>query len=707
MVLGTFTGNSSSGPDDHDLGRLPYSYKALPGDGRRNEADDGMINSLLNGPRWPVRIGLVILSGLLMLVLLMTLLGQDNKIEVIKMEANAPTRNDIPVTVPPEDNVEVHVVRGQPTKGSSWMPGSRGKDKGVSEKTNQLPYHGLRGKLVSEWNVMQLAWQRTTFHFQPDENWMNDPNGPLMYKGWYHFFYQYNPNGPVWGDIVWGHAVSKDLIRWTHVSTALLADAWYDANGVWTGSATVLPGGKIAMLYTGSTNDTVQVQNLAYPADPSDPLLISWVKYPENPVLVPPPGIDPHDFRDPTTAWYTAAGKWRFSIGSKVNRTGIALVYETADFKTFELVDGVLHAVAGTGMWECVDFYPVSTIDPKGMDTSVVHGPHVKHVLKASLDDDRNDYYAIGRYDEERRVWVPDSPEIDVGIGLKYDYGKYYASKTFYDEVKRRRVLWGWVPESDSEAADIRKGWASVQAIPRRIWFDQETGSNLLIWPVEEVEGLRRSRKDFVNIVVQAGSSVPLDVGFTTELDIIAEFEIDREALERLPASDEQYSCSSSGGAAHRGAVGPFGLLVLTAEDFSEQTPIYFYVTKGNDGNLKTSFCTDLSRSSMAVDVVKDITGSTVPVLRGEKLSVRILIDHSIVEAFAQGGRTCITSRVYPTKAIHEDAKLFLFNNATEATITASINTWQMSPASMVHHSIVLQLLFISLTFIKISYQYL
>lgn len=83
--------------------------------------------------------------------------------------------------------------------------------------------------------------------------------GPLFYKGLYHFFYQYNPNGDVWGDIAWGHAVSMDLIHWLHLPLVMVPDQWYDANGVWTGSATLLDDGSIVMLYTGSTDNFVQV----------------------------------------------------------------------------------------------------------------------------------------------------------------------------------------------------------------------------------------------------------------------------------------------------------------------------------------------------------------------------------------------------------------------------------------------------------------
>lgn len=287
----------------------------------------------------------------------------------------------------------------------------------------------------------------------------------MFYKGFYHIFYQYNPDGAVWGDrIVWGHAVSEDFVHWTHLPLAMVADRWYDQNGVWSGSATVLPDGQVILLYTGSSNESVQLQNLAYPANLSDPLLVDWVKYPRNPVLGPPRGIGKRDFRDPTTAWRTSAGKWRITIGSKLRRTGLAFVYETEDFKSYRLLPGALHAVPGTGMWECVDFFPVSVDSENGLDTST-NGRGVKHVMKASLDDDRHDYYAIGTYNEEANAWVPDDPKIDVGIGIRYDYGVFYASKSFYDQNKKRRILWGWISESDSENADVIKGWASLQVV--------------------------------------------------------------------------------------------------------------------------------------------------------------------------------------------------------------------------------------------------
>nr|CAA53098.1 beta-fructofuranosidase [Daucus carota] len=557
-------------------------------------------------------------------------------------------------------------------------PPSRGVSQGVSEKS----FRQATAEPSYPWTNDMLSWQRTSFHFQPQENWMNDPNGPLFHMGWYHLFYQYNPDSAIWGNITWGHAISRDLINWLHLPFAMQPDQWYDINGVWTGSATILPDGKIVMLYTGDTDDLVQVQNLAYPANLSDPLLLDWIKYPDNPVMFPPPGIGSTDFRDPTTAWIGPDGKWRITIGSKVNKTGISLMYKTTDFITYELLDNLLHAVPGTGMWECVDFYPVSVTVSNGLDTSV-NGPGVKHVLKSSLDDDRHDYYALGTYDPINDKWTPDNPELDVGIGLRLDYGKYYASKTFYDQDKERRLLWGWIGESDNESTDLLKGWASVQSIPRTVVFDKKTGTNILQWPVKEVESLRSRSYEINDVELKPGSLVPLKISSAAQLDIVASFEVDEEAFKRTYEADASYNCTASEGAAGRGILGPFGILVLADDPLSELTPVYFYIAKGVDGNAKTYFCADQSRSSTASDVDKEVYGSDVPVLPGESLSMRLLVDHSIVESFAQGGRTVITSRVYPTRAIYSAARVFLFNNATGVSVTASVKAWQMASATL------------------------
>ncbi|KAK6936317.1 Glycosyl hydrolase family 32, N-terminal [Dillenia turbinata] len=497
--------------------------------------------------------------------------------------------------VPRKPNNTVH------SKTTPFMPKprSRGVSAGVSEKAF-LTVSDDDGGDAYPWNSVEMGWQRTAYHFQPEKNWMNGRQqtsllGPLFHERWYHLFYQQNPDSAVWGNITWGHAVSADLVHWLYLPLAMQPDSWFDWNGVWTGSATLLPDGQIVILYTGDTDDHVQVQNLAYPANLSDPLLLDWVKYAGNPVMTPPKFIALKDFRDPTTAWLGPDGLWRVAFGSKINKTGIALVYTTTNFTTFELLDGFLHEVPTTGMWECVDFYPISTLGYEGLDTSA-NGPGIKHVLKASFDDDRHDYYAIGTYDLFNNTWTPDDPEEDVGFKLRVDYGKYYASKTFYDQNKGRRILWGWIGETDSEAADLQQGWASVQSIPRIVIYDNKTGTNIIQWPIVEIECLRLNSTEFEDVELEPGSVVELDIGKSTQLDIVAEFKIESEALEATLEADVSYNCSGSSGSAQRGSLGPFGLQVLANENLTEQTPFYFYIAKASEGTYTSFFCSDQTR---------------------------------------------------------------------------------------------------------------
>lgn len=555
---------------------------------------------------------------------------------------------------------------------------SHGVSDGVSEKATGLLLAGCPAFPRTE---NMLEWQRTAFHFQPKKNWMNDPNGPMLYNGLYHLFYQYNPDSPAFGNIVWGHAVSPDLINWTHLDIALKRDCSDDCKGVWSGSATILDNNRIVMLYTGCNKREEQVQNQAEPKDYSDTYLREWVKYKRNPVLLRPPYIGPKDFRDPTTAWKVGHDKyWRVAVGSKVGNSGIAILYRTADFVKYEQVPRPLHQVDGTGMWECVDFFPVSTIKDHGLDTSATEDG-MKHVLKASKDNEQNDYFAIGRYESKEEKWYPQDPKMDVGKGLRLDYGVFYAAKTFYDKQKQRRVIWGWVREKDSEEADKLKNWAGLQAIPRTVAFDIKTRENLLQWPVKEVEMLRMTQNalSLRNIDLRPNVVIPLPILHASQVDIMVEFEI--------------LKCPFVGGAdlvdedgiSKRTSLGPFGLFVLAHENLSplqqgmlsEHTAVYF--------RPKTCepcyFGHDLNSSSKANDVIKGVQGGAVAVLGGETYSVRTLVDHSIVESFAQGGRTCVTSRVYPTEAF-QNPKVLLFNYAKGAIVRAkSINIWPMKSA--------------------------
>src|SRR5580698_11677140 len=95
----------------------------------------------------------------------------------------------------------------------------------------------LRPKLIAAVASSKLASdpRRPQYHLLPARIWMNDPNGPIYWRGKYHMFFQYNPHAAVWGDMHWNHATSPDLIHWKHQPLALSpTPGSYDAFGCFT-----------------------------------------------------------------------------------------------------------------------------------------------------------------------------------------------------------------------------------------------------------------------------------------------------------------------------------------------------------------------------------------------------------------------------------------------------------------------------------------
>ncbi|KAI3812561.1 hypothetical protein L1987_17272 [Smallanthus sonchifolius] len=479
---------------------------------------------------------------------------------------------------------------------------------------------------------------------------MNDPNGPMYYNGVYHFFYQYNPFGPLFSDQI-----------------------------CWSGSATILPGNKPIILYTGIDSQNRQVQNLAIPKNLSDPFLREWVKYTGNPIINLPEGIQHDDFRDPTTAWLADDGKWRIIVGSQKDKTGIAFLYQSVDFVNWTRHESPLHEVADTGIWECPDFFPVMVDGTNGVDTSVM-SPRVKHVLKVGLYDYARDYYMIGDYSPEKENYVPQN-ELTLGT-LRYDYGKYYASKSFFDPVKNRRILMAWVNESDSEADDIAKGWSGLQSFPRSIWLDRNQ-KQLVQWPIEEIEMLHENEVSLQNENLEDGSLHEIQGITAWQADVKISFKLTNlEVAEELDPSgiDPQLICSKMD-ASKKGKFGPFGLLALASHDLTEQTAIFFRVFQ-NNGRHFVLMCSDQSQSSTWNGLDKTTYGAFVDIdPQQDEISLRTLIDHSIVESFGGGGKMCITARVYPTLAIGEEAKLFAFNNGTESVVISELSAWSVKKA--------------------------
>ncbi|KAI3995526.1 hypothetical protein MKX01_023271 [Papaver californicum] len=451
----------------------------------------------------------------------------------------------------------------------------------------------------------------------------------MYYNGIYHLFYQYNPKAAAWAsDIVWGHSVSKDMVNWFRLDVSMSPTDSFDINGCWSGSATILPGNKPVMLYTGIDINNVQIQNIAIPKDSSDPLLVEWKKLDENPLIFPPIGINATSFWDPTTACLGKDG--------------------SEDFMTWTESENNFHSAPDTGIWECPDFFPVSLKGKKGLDTST-SGDDVQYILKVSVQRAWSDFYTVGNYCLTR---------MSMYLITHYVIRELYASKTFFDEAKNRRVLWAWVNESDSAADDFAKGWAGFQ------------------WPIKELETLRTNEVKL--------KKTPLIKGSLFEVQGITAAQIFRADIKvrfRLPSLENAEPFDPY--ATVQGGIGPFGLLTLASKDLDEYTAVFFRVFKAQDKPV-VLMCSGGIRSSLTAELDKPSYGAFVDVdlIHGE-ISLRSLIDHTVVESFGAGGKTCITTRVYPTLAVGKEAHLYAFNNRTGTVEIKRLNAWTMQTPKM------------------------
>lgn len=303
---------------------------------------------------------------------------------------------------------------------------------------------------------------RPQIHLLPAANWMNDPNGPIFWKGRYHMYFQYNPHAAIWGDMHWAHASSPDMVHWQHMPIALSpTPGGPDQDGCFSGSA-VNFNGVPTFLYTGIKSSSAEDATLRDSqhnfretqclATSSDPELKVWDKLPQPVLPASPPGMSVVGFRDPCL--WKEADVWYMGIGSGVaKKGGCVLLYRSQDLRHWEylhpLIDGNWNGASGSDpadsgeMWECPDFFSLGE----------------KHVLLYSTM--RRVYWMSGEYDAKEHLFHPQQKgELDYGPRA------YYAPKSMVDE-HGNRILWGWIPETRPEQEYSQAGWAGLMSLPR------------------------------------------------------------------------------------------------------------------------------------------------------------------------------------------------------------------------------------------------
>lgn len=297
-------------------------------------------------------------------------------------------------------------------------------------------------------------------HLKAPDNWVNDPNGFIYYKGYYHLFYQYFPYGPRWGTMHWGHAVSRDLVTWEHRDLALYPTMREDRNGCFSGSA-VEKDGKLYLIYTGVRYEVVN------PEDPhtclddqfeSAQLMISsedgfhFDNENGKKVIIPPitdPAIgDRTHTRDPKV--WKSGDHWYLVLGSTVGeKYGEVLFYRSDDLHTWTYVDKAFKGPEYGWMWECPDYF-----ETKGGKVLILSA---MGFLKSGEKEKNQSICFHVEFDQSScRIEIPDVYQfLDCGLDL-------YAPQTTLD-AEGRRILSAWVrmPKVTDE------GWIGMFCTPR------------------------------------------------------------------------------------------------------------------------------------------------------------------------------------------------------------------------------------------------
>lgn len=352
---------------------------------------------------------------------------------------------------------------------------------------------------------------RPNFHFTPEKNWMNDPNGMFYLNGTYHLFFQYYPEGNVWGPMHWGHATSNDMITWKEQEIALAPD---EKGYIFSGSA-VVDHNNTSGFGDGTTPPVIaiftyhdpegekkgeinyQSQAIAYSLDEGK----TWTKYEGNPVIANP---DIKDFRDPKVTWDEQHQQWLMALAT-VDRT---LFYSSPNLKNWSLLSDFGEGTgAHEGVWECPDFFPMK----------VENSEEVKWVLIQSLNPGgfnggSGTQYFVGDFDGKTFTVDPSMQELPEKHDHWIDYGRdNYAGVTWSNIPAEdgRHLFMGWMSNWLYAQEVPTEKWRSAMTIARELSLKKVDNTfRIFSLPVEELDSYITNKVQKEKIQVQDSAEI-------------------------------------------------------------------------------------------------------------------------------------------------------------------------------------------------------
>jgi fructan beta-fructosidase len=331
---------------------------------------------------------------------------------------------------------------------------------------------------------------RPQFHFSSRRGWNNDPNGMVHYDGEWHLYYQHNPYGWKWGNMHWGHAVSRDLVHWQELPIALYPYRYGDFRA--SGSAAVdrqntggWQTGEDKVIVSAHTSGG-RGEVICYSNDRGR----TFEEYEGNPVVK-----HEHEGRDPKIIWHEPTKRWVMAVFdvSEDKDGGIAF-HTSPDLKTWECQSRI------RGFHECPELFELPVDGDEKNTRWVVYGGDSE--------------YIVGRFDG--KAFTPEHEGKH-----RVHWGRYYASQTFSDPPDGRRIQIGW---GTIEMPGMP--WNQMMTFPAELTLrTTEDGIRMFARFVKEIELLHGAKREWKGEVLKDGS--PLDTGVAAgPLDIRAEFEV-------------------------------------------------------------------------------------------------------------------------------------------------------------------------------------
>lgn len=338
---------------------------------------------------------------------------------------------------------------------------------------------------------------RPIFHVTAPAQWINDPNGPIFHKGFYHLFYQLHPFSDGSGPKYWGHVRSPDLAHWEHLPIALAPSGERGEAEVWSGCCAVNGAGQPVIFYTSIAAGKSALEHAEQWAATSDDDLLHWQKLPANPVLSEAAhgGTKIYDWRDPFI--FQESGRTFMVLGGSLNRSeggqAVVVIYEAANTGlTNWTYRGVLfqHPDKEARTAECPNFFRV------GDRWVLLVSPYGRV------------QYFIGDFD-------PDTGRFQAQSRGLLDHGaNYYAPNTMLIP-DGRRLVWGWVKDFPGG-----RGWNGCLSLPRELSVTRD--GELRQRPAPQLERLRGARVGWRNILLEDARRT-LSLPATNALEILVE----------------------------------------------------------------------------------------------------------------------------------------------------------------------------------------